>query len=383
MMPRAARFILALMVLAGSIPAVAQVTEDDIARARREMERVMGEAAELDAQVQEAWARQMALEYELSQLDEAIARTGVLLADAEEKFREVSIEMYMAAASGTGIGIVLTADQSSYQAGIEYLRTVNGSGRELINELTVLREELDRLTTRKTEASVEQAEVTARLETMSAQLLEELEAAQVQYDTLVERKRQQDEEERRRREEAARLAAATSTTTPPVTTSTSVQTTTTTAPATTTTTAGEAPTTTAPPTPTGGGTCPVAGPVTFSDSWGAPRDGGKRSHEGVDMIAARGTPAVAIYSGRIDRKTTGNLSGLAVWLRADNGDKFFYAHLDAYGDIAVGQQVEEGYVLGYVGTTGNAPEWLPHLHFEWHPKGSGPVNPYPLVKGLC
>lgn len=101
------------------------------------------------------------------------------------------------------------------------------------------------------------------------------------------------------------------------------------------------------------------------------------------MIAARGTPAVAIYSGRIDRKTTGNLSGLAVWLRADNGDKFFYAHLDAYGDIAVGQQVEEGYVLGYVGTTGNAPEWLPHLHFEWHPKGSGPVNPYPLVKGLC
>lgn len=101
------------------------------------------------------------------------------------------------------------------------------------------------------------------------------------------------------------------------------------------------------------------------------------------MIAARGTPIVAIYSGRIHRITTGSLSGLAVWLRADNGDQFFYAHLDGYGDISTGQPVEAGYVIGFNGTTGNAPDYLPHLHFEWHPRGGAAINPYPLVKSLC
>jgi murein DD-endopeptidase MepM/ murein hydrolase activator NlpD len=103
----------------------------------------------------------------------------------------------------------------------------------------------------------------------------------------------------------------------------------------------------------------------------------------VDIIAARNTPVVAIYSGTIKRITTGSLSGLAVWLRADNGDEFFYAHLESYGDISVGQSVSQGYVIGGVGTSGNAPDWLPHVHFEWHPGGGSAANPYPLVKSLC
>lgn len=126
----------------------------------------------------------------------------------------------------------------------------------------------------------------------------------------------------------------------------------------------------------------MAGATYFSDTWGAPRSGG-RTHEGVDMMAARNTPLVAIYSGTISRITTGTLSGLALWLRAANGDEFFYAHLESYGDIAVGRAVEEGYVIGYVGTSGNAPEYLPHLHFEWHPGGGSAVDPYPLVKSIC
>ena len=126
----------------------------------------------------------------------------------------------------------------------------------------------------------------------------------------------------------------------------------------------------------------MAGAVRFSDSWGAARSGG-RAHQGVDMIAARNTPLVAIYSGTIRRITTGNLSGLAIWLRADNGDQFFYAHLESYGDISAGQQVTEGQVIGYNGSSGNAPEFLPHLHFEFHPGGGAAVNPYPLVKRLC
>ena len=101
------------------------------------------------------------------------------------------------------------------------------------------------------------------------------------------------------------------------------------------------------------------------------------------MMAARGTPIVAIFEGHIRRIRTNTLGGLTVWLTALNGDQFYYAHLDSYGDITVGQHVPEGYVIGYNGTTGNAPEWLPHLHFEFHPGGGSAVNPYPLVKSIC
>ena len=101
------------------------------------------------------------------------------------------------------------------------------------------------------------------------------------------------------------------------------------------------------------------------------------------MIAARGTPVVAIYGGTIYRITSGALGGLSVWLRTANSDRFYYAHLDSYGDIAVGKQVAQGFVVGYVGTTGNAPAFLPHLHFEYHPGGGAAVNPYPLVRPIC
>lgn len=381
------RFALALLVIASALPAIGQVTESDVGRARRDLDRAMAEAQDLGDQVQEAWARQLELEHEITQLEEAIGRTGVLLADAEQRFTEVSVEMYMAAASGTAVTMMLNVDTGTYQAGLEYLRTVNGSGRELINELGILGVELDRLNGRKVEASAEQADLTADLEAMSADLLETVARAQGNYDRLVAEKARQDEEERRRLEEARLLAeaAATSTTAPPAAPSTQPTTTTTLA-STTTTSDGSSPTTTTPTAPStplpSGGVCPVAGPVSFSNTWGAPRSGG-RSHQGVDMIAARGTPIVAIYSGRIHRITTGALSGLAVWLRAENGDHFFYAHLDSYGDISTGQQVEAGYVIGFNGSSGNAPDYLPHLHFEWHPRGGAAVNPYPLVKSLC
>jgi murein DD-endopeptidase MepM/ murein hydrolase activator NlpD len=101
------------------------------------------------------------------------------------------------------------------------------------------------------------------------------------------------------------------------------------------------------------------------------------------MIAARGTPAVAIFGGTVFRITSSSLGGLSVWLRSSAGDHYYYAHLDSYGDITLGQRVDQGHVLGYVGTTGNAPSWLPHLHFEYHPGGGGAVNPYPLVRSVC
>jgi murein DD-endopeptidase MepM/ murein hydrolase activator NlpD len=101
------------------------------------------------------------------------------------------------------------------------------------------------------------------------------------------------------------------------------------------------------------------------------------------MIAARGTPIVAIFSGRVYRLSTSSFGGNSVYFYSDAGDLYYYAHLDSYGDIGPGQSVPVGYVLGYNGSTGNAPDYLPHLHFEYHPGGGAAVNPYPLVKELC
>lgn len=103
------------------------------------------------------------------------------------------------------------------------------------------------------------------------------------------------------------------------------------------------------------------------------------------MMAARGTPTVAIFDGVIHRTNpvdTG-LGGITVWLRGSNGDMFYYAHLDGLASITVGQAVSAGDLLGWVGSTGNASDLFPHLHFEYHPGGGSPVNPYPLVRSLC
>lgn len=123
---------------------------------------------------------------------------------------------------------------------------------------------------------------------------------------------------------------------------------------------------------------PVAAPATFSDDWMAPR--GSRYHEGIDIMAARGAPIVAVVTGTIVRIGTTPISGNRFWLRAANGDEYFYCHLDGFAPAArEGAVVKAGTVLGYNGDTGDAKGTTPHLHFEIHPGGGGPVRPYPLV----
>lgn len=127
--------------------------------------------------------------------------------------------------------------------------------------------------------------------------------------------------------------------------------------------------------------CPVKGATRhdFSDSWGAPRHGG-RFHTGNDIFARRGTPVVANVSGTL-QPVRGSLTGIGYYLVGDDGTTYFGAHLDT---LRVGAgRVGAGAVIGTVGTTGNAKGTPPHLHFEVKPRGGRPVDPNPLLRRLC
>jgi murein DD-endopeptidase MepM/ murein hydrolase activator NlpD len=133
---------------------------------------------------------------------------------------------------------------------------------------------------------------------------------------------------------------------------------------------------------------PVAG-VTVSrlqDSFDEGRDGG-RVHRALDILAPRGTPVLAADDGRILRVRPNALGGNTIYASDPAGKVvYYYAHLDAYQQgLAEGATVARGDVLGYVGTTGNAPKDTPHLHFQvmrmpadgkyWDGEA---INPYPL-----
>ena len=131
---------------------------------------------------------------------------------------------------------------------------------------------------------------------------------------------------------------------------------------------------------TGGMACPVAGPVSFTDTWGAPRSNG-RSHEGTDMMAAYGTPVAAITSGTITYSAYNGSGGYMIFLSGDDGNQYWYLH-NQENFVSSGARVSTGDIIASVGDTGNA-TGTPHVHFEYHPGGGGPVNPYPLVASLC
>jgi len=128
----------------------------------------------------------------------------------------------------------------------------------------------------------------------------------------------------------------------------------------------------------------LAFPVRASDQpritsyWGADRDGGRRSHEGVDIFAKRHTPLVAAANGRITRVAENTLGGKVVFLRPDGKSyNLYYAHLDSQL-VSAGQEVKTGDVVGLMGNTGNARTTAPHLHFGIY-TSDGAVDPLPFI----
>lgn len=112
--------------------------------------------------------------------------------------------------------------------------------------------------------------------------------------------------------------------------------------------------------------------------WGADRDGGVRSHEGIDIQAKFRTPALAAADGRVSSVSINNLGGKVVFMRpAGKNYNLYYAHLDSQM-VSSGQAVKKGEVLGLVGNTGNARNTVAHLHFGIYALG-GAIDPLPFV----
>lgn len=124
---------------------------------------------------------------------------------------------------------------------------------------------------------------------------------------------------------------------------------------------------------------PVAGAknTNIQSFWGANRDGGERSHEGIDIFASRGTPVIAVTDGYVTSTGERGLGGKQVWLRDQKRNQsLYYAHLDSIA-IEGRRNVTMGDTLGFVGNTGNARTTPPHLHFGIYKRGA--INPLHFV----
>ena len=135
------------------------------------------------------------------------------------------------------------------------------------------------------------------------------------------------------------------------------------------------------PVSSDGKSCPQDNPRSFTDTWGAPRSGG-RSHQGTDIFGTRGGNVFAIVDGTVAFTRSGGISGLFLGLQGDDGNLYYYIHLQDFVASA-GQRVSAGQLIGHNGDTGNARGTTPHIHFELHPGGGAAVNPYPLLRAVC
>ena len=129
-------------------------------------------------------------------------------------------------------------------------------------------------------------------------------------------------------------------------------------------------------------------PETVKGGFDQVRDG--HSHEAVDIMAPRNTPVHAVLDGRIAKLFFSRGGGGNTIYEFDPTERyaFYYAHLERYAEgLSEGQRVGEGQVIGYVGTSGNAPANAPHLHFAVFELGANrkwwqgtAIDPYPFFR---
>lgn len=125
------------------------------------------------------------------------------------------------------------------------------------------------------------------------------------------------------------------------------------------------------------------------DTFDEGRAAGLRRHEAIDIMAPKGTPVRAVEDARVAKLFRSVAGGLTIYLEDPTGNfVYYYAHLDRYAQgLKEDQQVSRGELIGFVGSTGNASEDAPHLHFAIFQMGperrwwqGEPINPFPVLR---
>jgi peptidoglycan LD-endopeptidase LytH len=379
-----------VVTLPGALPARAADPRLERAQAKRaeaqqRLDAVVTRLGEVETEVAEVEARLAALSAEgESHQQQASAANAVLAGRIREAYTLGS----------TDPGIALLASESPEQAleqarllGLLAMRSraqVEGATAARVRTLATATEveiAADEVRQRREEVAALRAEVgqlLAQAQQEENQVRAQIAAEQAERERQERERRERERQERERREReareardrAARQAASRSNPAPAP------------APAAATPVVAAAAPASAPAAPSGGIGCPVGSPRSYSDTYGAPRSGG-RAHKGTDIVAPRGTPIYAYESGTITRLTNSSLGGISLYLRGDSGTQYYYTHLQGYvGGLSSGQRVSAGEHIAFNGDTGNA-RGTPHLHFEVMPGGGGNVNPYPYVRRAC
>lgn len=360
--------VLALAGAASVAPAFSQVTEDDVEQARVTREAAAAERAAAISDLDQAVDAYEEVRGELEALTFTVGRLRGRIADYQDEsldlrqvVRDRAVQSYMNGDERDPVTRVFSPE-TVQQAIIarEVLALAVESDSEQLDDLAATTAEMGRLKEQLDADSARLADLKADADAIVARMNELYEAADLVYtdanqeyvEVKAEREEQVRREEEARRQRELMQAAL------------------------------QLPAEGVPDWVTPGFICPVGGQSWFRDTWGAPRSGG-RTHKGVDMMAPHYTPLVAVGSG-IVRKSYGTLGGNIVWLYADHGVNYFYAHLDSYpSGLVDGQWVSRGQVIGYVGDTGNPAPGAYHVHFGIYPGGITAVNPYPTVARVC
>ena len=371
----------ALLVVSLAPPAGAD-TRADLEAAQAQVAALRDQADQAAADYQNAFAELSETQDAITAQQAELAATEQHLAVLEQRAAQRAIEAYMGGSYEDLLGV--DAD-TALDAGRReaLLDNVAADDVDLVESLGAAREDSQRLRTQLDALQAQQTDLTAAMSAASDAALASLDQAEqleheleVRYAAELEAQRQAELERQRQaaaaeaaRQEAARAAAAATT---PTTRGTSSG-------------GGGSTATTAAPSSGGGGggsipsgyQCPVPG-SSFIDSWGYARSGG-RHHQGVDMMAGFGTPNYAVIGGTV-RATSSALGGTSLYLNGDDGNTYYYAHLQA---ITKTGRVEQGDQIGETGNSGNASGGAPHTHFEVHLGGSNIVNPYPYAAAWC
>jgi murein DD-endopeptidase MepM/ murein hydrolase activator NlpD len=339
--------------------ASAEVTRSELDAARAQVNAISADLEDELAELEEAIDQQFVYEAQIARIQEDIAGRDREISLAALEARDRARSMYVSAGAGDFQAAVSPESITRLGTKTAYLDAVVDLDVDVVNQLEYLQADRAGLQTEIEGLVVAQEQLTADLNVRSEQILARLTAANDEYQALYsqwqkeEAARQAAAAAARRRQQAAAAAAAAAS-------------------------SGYATSAYVDPS---GRTCAVAGANTFNDTWGAPRSGG-RGHTGLDMVAAMGTPLVAIENGYIWSPNWHWAGGNGVYLRGDSGDIYYYAHLSGYAPgLYDGQRVGVGQVIGYNGNSGNAA--VPHLHLGYQPGGGPLTNPYQLMVKLC